>query len=77
MHITITHDDVERLERYVEAVQNLTEAIQSLTEQNESLEDFRDILRDLQCLQLPTASQIQVTAQHLENLQAVEELQET
>jgi len=75
MQFTITQEEVELLERYTEAMQNLAEAVQSLTEQNESLEDFRDIMRQLQRLKLPTGSQIQAIAQHLENLQAIEEFE--
>jgi len=74
--MTITFEEVELIERYTEAMQNLAEAVQTITEQNESLEDFRDILKELARIKLPTGSQIQAIAQHLENLQAIEELTE-
>jgi len=73
MQFNITEEDVDRLERYTEAMQNLAEAVQTLTEQNESLEDFRDITKELTRIKLPTGSQMQAIAQHLENLQAIEE----
>lgn len=73
MKIDITPEDISLLERYVESAQNLAEAIQTLTEQNESLEDFRDILKELQRLKLPSVGQMQAIAQHLENLQTIEE----
>ena len=71
-----SEEEVCRLERFAEAMQALAEAAGELTALNESLEEFRDIAKELARLKLPTGSQMQAIAQHLENLQAVEELAE-
>jgi len=71
-----TEEEVCRLERFAVAAQSLADACGELTALNESLEDFRDIVKELARLKLPTSSQMQAIATHLENLQAVEELAE-
>ena len=71
-----SEEEVTRLERFAEAMQALADAAGELTAQNESLEEFRDTVKELARLKLPTGSQMQAIATHLENLQAIEELAE-
>ena len=71
-----SEEEVSRMERFAEATQAIADAFGELMTLSESLEDFRDILKEVARLKLPTGSQMQAIAQHLENLKAVEELAE-
>ena len=62
-----TEEEVARLERYVEASRELVDL-------KDELAECLEIVKELKDYPLPTQSQIQATAQHLEDLQAVADL---
>jgi len=67
--MTITEEEVSRLERYVEAARELVDL-------KDDLAECLETLKELQPLKLPTASEIQSATEHLATLQAIEELAE-
>ncbi len=62
-----TEEEVARLERYVEAARELVDL-------KDELSECLDTVKELKDYPLPTQSQIQATAQHLEDLQAVADM---
>jgi|GEM_PF-4962742 len=64
-----SESEVTRLERYVEAARELVDL-------KDDLAECLETVKELQNYPLPTQSQIQAAARHLEELQAIEELAE-
>lgn len=67
--MTVTQEEVDRLEKYVGLMQEVVDL-------KDDLAECLETLKELQAFKLPTHDQIQATARHLEELQAIEDLSE-